>query len=564
MFALTTGLYSRNLSCIREYVQNSYDEPSEASNIQISIENGINLLIKDNGKGMNEEDLRKSLGVGLFTKDFGKSEGMYGIGIWSGVAVCNKLVIVTKKIQTSEKLRVEINCGEIRENSSKNIPILKFLTDNTGEIEHIPVPENEFDKSYTLIRLEDITPGGIDLFTEKNLIEYVSQNLPVAVSKEFQFKEDIAKNFENSGYYRTINVTVNGNEVNRLHSIREQLRGFELKPFVKDNDIFALCWFSLNKSGDSLKRDRGFTLRHNGFVVRDWKSLRSEINGRFNDRFIGEIHLVQYNPKLKPTAPRNELIPNEITIELYNQIRQFFSKLQRINSYVTVNIASPKKKMEEVIKTDSFEDKRKGIKEIQAKNFKENLNFLEKDSSLQSLSKQLQQESSKVQGDFGKIKNMFDEVIKKNPPGRIELKKIVSSMTNDKQLQKNIETLMSEKHEGDLTIDPFNSLKESIEKLTKKKFSKFSDACNEIGQTITLFKGAKNERDSNNDVKAFFKQAYKIFRNLPEHAKGTMSTKWFDDAPNQEAIKAGVMALLTLIDNMIKRMTYSEDPVKSQ
>ena len=564
MFALTTGLYSRNLSCIREYVQNSYDESSAASSVQISIENGINLIIKDNGKGMNEEDLRKSLGVGLFTKNFEKSEGMYGIGIWSGVAVCNKLVIVTKKIKAREKMRVEIKCGEIRDNSSKNIPILKFLTDNTGEIEHIPVPENEFDKSYTLIRLEDITPGGTDLFTEKNLIEYISQNLPVPLSKEFQFREDIVKNFEVPGYYRTINITVNGNEVNRLYIIREQLRGFELKPFGKDNNIFALCWFSLNKAGDSLKKDRGFTLRHNGFVVRDWKSLRSEINGRFNDRFIGEIHLVQNNAKLKPTAPRNDLIQNEITTERYSQIRQFFSHLQRINSYVTVNIASPQKKMDQIIKADSLEVKRKGIKEIQNKNFKENLGFLEKDSSLQGLSKQLQQESLKVQDDFGKTKDTIEEEIKKNPPGRTELKKTVSSLTKDEQLQKNIETLMSEKHEGDLTLDPFNSLKESIEKLTKKKFSKFPDACNEIGQSITLFKGAKTERDSNNDVKEFFKHAYRIFRNLPEHAKGTMSTKWFDEAQNQDSIKAGVMALLTLIDNMIKRMTYSEDPGKNQ
>ncbi len=554
MFAITTGLYSRNLSCIREYIQNSYDEPSSASTVTISLENDINLVLKDDGKGMDEEQLTKALGVGLYTKNFEKAEGMYGIGIWSGVAVCNKLVIITKKEGAKQKLRIEIDSKGLRDNSAKNIAALVFLSNNTGDIDHIDVPESEYKESYTIIRLEDISPGGRDLFTEKKIIEYISQNLPVPVYKDFKFYQDITNTFENSGYYRSIKVTVNASEVYRLYEVPEELREFETKTFTYNNSVIALCWFALNKNGDALKKERGFTLRHNGFVIRDWQSLKSEINGRFNDRFLGEIHLVHENLNLKPTAPRNDLIQNEVSMELYDQVRQFFLKLQRLNSYVSVNISSPKKKIKSIENMGSLDEKKKGVSEIQRKNFKENLDFLKNDPSFEKLGKQLQQESTQVQDEFRIVRDEVMEETKKNPPGRIELKKAVSSMTGDKELKDTINTLMEGKHEGDLTIDPFNPLKEKIEKLTNKKFSNFTQACDEIGKTLTLFDGADSENDSNDDVKVFFKKAYRIFRNIPEHAKGSKSTDWFDNSNNRDVIKAGVMALLTLIGNMIDRM----------
>lgn len=558
MLAITNGLYSRNLSCVREYIQNSYDDPSSASIVQITLENGNNLAIRDNGRGMDEEQLTKALGIGLFTKNFDTSEGMYGIGIWSGVAVCNKLVIITKRKDIPKKLRIEIDSKSIRENSMKNIPALDFLSSNIGEIEQIPVPESEINESYTIIRLEDVSPGGADLFTEKKVTEYVSKNLPVPVNMEFQFHDNIANTLENK-YYRPINVTVNGREVYRLYDVSEEFIDFETKTFTYKNDIVALCWFSLNKKlGDALRKERGFTLRHNGFVIRDWKSLKSEINGRFNDRFIGEIHLVNTNLSLRSTAPRNDLIQNEVSEELYKQIRKFFLELQGINSYVSVNISSPEKKIRSIEKVTSTIEKNKIINDISKKNFKSTLSNIKNDKSLNNLATKLEQDSSKVKDEFNKVSIEVKEEVKNNPPGRPDLKKAVSSMTSNEEMRNTISTLMEEKHEGDYTIDPFNHLKEMIEKLTDRKFSNFTTACDEIGKTITLFKGAKSEKDSNDDVKNFFKNAYRIFRNIPEHARSTNSTAWFQISPNRDNIKAGTMALITLIGNMIDCMKLKD------
>jgi hypothetical protein len=210
--------------------------------------------------------------------------------------------------------------------------------------------------------------------------------------------------------------------------------------------------------------------------------------------------------------------------------------------------------MQEIGKSESMEERKKKVNEINDKNFKETLDFLKKDPSLETLGEKLKQESAEVKAEFRKVSGEVKEEAKKNPPGRTEIKKTISSLTTDQELQKTINTLMSEKHEGDFTIDPFNPLKEKIEKLTKRKFSNFTQACDEIGKTITLFDGANSEKDSNDDVKLFFKNAHRIFRNIPEHAKGSKSTEWFDNSPSREAIKAGVMSLLTLIGNMIERM----------
>jgi len=560
MLAITNGLYSRSLSCIREYVQNAYDQPSSAKRIDINLENGLNWIINDDGSGMNESELKIALGVGIYTKNYGKAEGIFGIGIWSGIAVCNKLVIITKKAQSREKLRIEVNARGIREDSIKNIPIIDFLTNNTGEIEIIEASEHDYDKSYTIIRLEDITPGGLNIFTENEMIHYVSENLPVEVDPEFKFANEIRKDF-NGKNYRTLEIYVNGNSIYRLDGVKEELRNYYTIDFkVKDRTI-AKCWYSLNKSGVALKGDRGITIRHNGFVVMDWGKLRSLIKGRFNDRFIGEIHVENTEPMLRPIAPRNDFQQNEVSDELYEQVLKFLIDMQRVNSFATVNIYSPLKKMDDAEKSDkSIADRAKTVNEIQDKNFTEDPSFLNKEKSYSKLKEDLENDSKAAKEKFDEFKEKVENEKKTSDPTTPEIKKIISGLTENKDLQKNIETLMTGKHSNDFNIDPFNPLKEKIGKKVDKNFNTFSNACEEIGKTLTLFKGIDNKERINEDehVKNLFIAAYNLFRNIPEHKAKTEKTKWFDSAKNKDKIKRGVMCLLTLIDNMIDQLESIE------
>lgn len=74
---ITAGLYDGNLNCIREYVQNSID--SGAKNITIGFENGRDLIIKDDGNGMSENELERSLSLGVSDKK-DEDVGWRGIG----------------------------------------------------------------------------------------------------------------------------------------------------------------------------------------------------------------------------------------------------------------------------------------------------------------------------------------------------------------------------------------------------------------------------------------------------------------------------------------------------
>lgn len=560
MLAITTGMYARSLSCLREYVQNSYDKPSLATKIEITSENsGVNWVITDNGVGMNEAELTKALGVGVYTKDYGETEGLFGIGIWSGIAVCDRLIIITKKKNDDIKLRLEISAKQIREDAINNRPILDFLTSNTSEIEIIHVTGNEVAKSFTTVRLEGTSAAGQGVFSEKNVIDYLSKNVPVSLDPSFQFAAEVKQKFETDKFYRPIEISVNGNIVTRISNLKEKLINIYQKSFYYNGKVIADCWFSFNSKGDALKGDRGFTLRHNGFTVANWERLRSLVMGRFNDRFIGEIHVDRSIKELKPVASRSDFQQNEISDALYEQIKQFLIDMQRSNSFMTTNVHSPEKKIEESKAARYLtEDRIKVIKNIEEKNFKEDLKFLDKDPALKDMKADLQIVEAEAKKKFNEFKNEVKEEKKNLPPSKPETKKVISELTEDKELKRNIETLMTGKHERDITIDPFNTLKERIQKKVNKKFSYFGEACDEIGKSLTLFKGAKSEKESNDDVKVFFKKSYRLFRNIPEHAKGTNSTRWIDEAGNISEIKTGIMALLTLIANMIERMELKE------
>ncbi len=564
MFAITSGLYSRSLSCIREYIQNAYDPPANAKNVKIYSENGTNWIIEDDGEGMNNIELARALDVGRYTKTMDKSEGRFGIGIWSGISVCNKMVILTKKMNSGKISRIEINAKEIREKSQGNIPLLDFLSDNTGEIEQIDANEDQYDKGFTIIRMEDTSPGGLNLFNEKSIIKYVSENLPVPVDPKFIHAKEIEETYGNSSY-RAINVKVNNKEVYRLSGVKGNLSRMYPINFDHNGKSIAKGWYCMNMDGNTLKGTRGISVRHNGFLVMDWGKVRALIQGRFNDRFVGEIFVNNTEPMLLPVASRDNFQQNDVSSMLDESLSSLLKDLQRINSFVTVNISSPERKIEQAEKSElSPRDKANVVANIKSKNFKEDISFLDKDKNFADIKKDLLDSQNNTKAKFDNFKDKVDQEIKDAKPTRVDAKEFISSLTPNPALQNTVKTLMLGRHSDDLIIDPFNPLKEKIQEkistIEKKHFSYFSDAYEEIGKTLTLFKGSSEEKKNNDYVKDLFRASYKLFRNIPEHAKNTASTDWYLKSKNQEMIKNGVMALIALIDNMINEMELIGDP----
>jgi len=107
---------------------------------------------------MDREELIHSLGIGVSNKSE-EDIGWRGVGIWSGVPVCRRIVIITKKKENS-KYRIEINNDLIRNESLSNKSILEILSNATGEIEDLSLGNNESyeDDHFTIISWNQYCP----------------------------------------------------------------------------------------------------------------------------------------------------------------------------------------------------------------------------------------------------------------------------------------------------------------------------------------------------------------------------------------------------------------------
>ncbi len=117
---LTNEIYDSPLALIRENLQNAYDAVrmrfassgtlNTGGRIDISVDNG-EILIKDNGIGMNEEVLRDNFwqaGSSGKHSDQARKAGVvgtFGIGAMANFGVCTRLIVETRAIGSTETLR---------------------------------------------------------------------------------------------------------------------------------------------------------------------------------------------------------------------------------------------------------------------------------------------------------------------------------------------------------------------------------------------------------------------------------------------------------------------------
>ncbi len=567
MYAITNGLYSRDVSTIREYFQNAYDPPALATEINIDFDNnGLNCSIKDNGTGMNADDLKRALGVGIFTKKE-DSEGIFGIGIWSGIAVCDKLVIITKKRGTPKKLRIEINAKAIREDSTNNVKLTDFLSERTGDIEQIDTA-TEIERNYTIVRLENIleilrnTKDEKKAFNEQGIIEFASKNLPVPMDPNFKFANKIIDEFDKL-YIHPINLTVGSTRILRHPGLKDNVREPVIQTFSanvpsengesKELPIVKV-WGSLNREYITLDEElRGIDFRHNGFKIEDWSSVRAIKGGTFHERWVGEIHVIR--PELlRPTTGRNAFQPVPWRDDIDAKISTWLTEMQGFNSFVSVGISGLKREINKLKSPDLTKSKKQEIiKKVREKNLGAELKSLEKKPEYTSLVKELKNEQEAVIKEFEAIKSEIEIQGITDQPSRPDIKNAIGSLPANQKLSQQLKTLMESKHQKDLKIDPFITLKEQIESLTKERYGSFNEAVNAIGVKLTLYQKSNHRTENDADLKAFFKGLNKVFRNLFEHASEE-TNEWFNKSKNVEKLKDGYSALIAFISLIIDEL----------
>ena len=567
MFAITNGLYSRDVSAIREYFQNAYDPPALATEITINFDNnGLNCSIKDNGIGMDEADLRKALGVGIYTKNK-DSEGIFGIGIWSGIAVCDKLVIITKKKGRTEKLRIEIDAKAIREDSTNNVKLTDFLSKRTGNIQHLNA-EMEVEQSFTIVRLENILDvlrkvnNEKEAFNEEGVREFASKNLPVPIDPHFTFATEVVNEFDKL-YMRPVNLIVGNKRVFRHSGLKDHVRKPVIQVFsikvpgeneeTRDLPVVKI-WASLNREYVTLDEElRGIDFRHNGFKIEDWGLVRAIKGGTFHERWVGEIHVIR--PELlRPTAGRNDFQPVPWREDLDAKISTWLSEMQRINSYVSVGISGVKREVEKLKSPDLTKSKKLEIvKKVIEKNLSTDLKSLENKPEYTSLVQELNAEHEAIKKEFETIKGTVEAQDSSDDLTRPDIKKAIGALPTNKKLSRELKTLMESQHQKDLKIDPFITLKEQIESMTKDRYKSFSEAVDVIGTKLTLYPKSKHQKENDNELKAFLKNMNGVFRNLFEHASEETNA-WFKKSKNVEKLKDGYSALIAFISLIIDEL----------
>ena len=567
MYAITSGLYSRDVSAIREYFQNAYDPPASASEIHIDFDNnGLNCVIKDNGNGMDDGELKRALGVGIYTKKQ-DSEGIFGIGIWSGIAVCDKIVIITKKKGSTVKLRLEIEGKAIREDSINNVKLTDFLTQRTGDIQHINAGD-EVNESFTIIRLENISDALRNIrdkkraFNEEGVIEFASRNLPVPIDPNFAFAKNVKDEFDDK-FMRKVTLFVGNKKIFRHTSLEDNVRQPVIEVFsatIPGNDgklvdiPVVKAWASLNKEYVTLsKEDRGIDFRHNGFKIEDWSSVQAIKGGTFHERWVGEIH-IERTDLLRPTASRDAFQEVPWRDALDEKISTWLSEMQRINSFVSVGISGVYREIKNLNSPDITKSKKLDtIKKAKEKNWNVNLKSLENKPEYKSLISELYEEQKQAKKEFETIADAIKTEDSNEQPTRPDMKKAIVSIAPNPQVQDAIQTLMEKKYEDETQVDPFVKLKKQIEKKTNETFSTFTEAANVIGEKLTLYPYSKNSKEKDESLKKFFKDANMIFRNFFEHGSDKTNA-WFKESDNRKELKYGLAALIAFISNIIDEL----------
>lgn len=332
---LTRGMYPDPKDALREYIQNGVDAKSTHINVKIRQNN---IIVQDNGFGMDYQTLRKAARIGVSDKNPSKDVGFMGIGIYSAYHLCDKLTITSKKEgstpnrlimrfadmkSTLSEQRVLRLSGEI--DGDRVIDLQTLLETFVDITEPNEMSDQDFPTIGTRVELAGISEY---FYSEISNIEITSKYLQDVLPLKFN-----ADNFSNaalieekindackrnSSYFESVNVTLQVNSQTRelykpysdtdFHNNHSEGEPHILE--IKDDEFFyGVAWGCLNSERRKIKNSdlRGFLIRKQGFAIgRRSSAVKHFPRGNtFFDRYIGEIIIT--NPNLLPNASRNDI-----------------------------------------------------------------------------------------------------------------------------------------------------------------------------------------------------------------------------------------------------------------
>lgn len=569
--AITAGLYDGNLNCLREYVQNSID--SKAKIVDIDFENNeMDLVIRDDGCGMDRQELEKALHLGRSEKT-DASIGWRGIGIWSGVPACQRIVIITKKVNHS-KYKVEINAEKLRDQYNLDIPAAQVLTEVTSEIEELPLESDESleNSQFTIIRLEYLLPNQRTIYTKKDIREYLSQVVPAPFDTDtFKLGNVINKKLQENGIELVdtkifFEITPIYRPPNSDDLFFNQI--IEKQFFVK-KELVAYAWVLTSKNNKVLsKPNRGIYFKKKGVTIGDENLVINQHEGSYNYWHYGEIHII--TNKLRENAPRNNFeYNNEIIEPFYKQVGSFIQQLQQQNQYqsdkvVSKNVTKAKKLLDEGKIKEAEEEIGKANKRLERKR------SFPTDPVLQEMKKTLDKESDKNITGIKEIKKEIEE--KKAVPPRDPIKEKRELFDNyiktcNPALRKHL-TKTTKKGKIEFNIAAMDPIKELLQQKTGliqndiHKLSKRAYDWRDIskGASGPLLELSYPYRDRYFGV--MIQALQELFINPFKHDRGKTRFEYFETMTEEEKLGTALdyYAALSLIYRLIEKSKRIRDP----
>lgn len=347
---LTRGMYPDPKDALREYIQNGVD--AKASHIDVKIRQN-NIIVHDNGYGMNYATLRKAARIGVSDKNPSKDVGFMGIGIYSAYHLCNSLTIISKKegelpnrlvMRFSEMKSALKEQRELRQSGSidsdKAIDLQTLLESFVDITDDGEMANELFPNVGTRVELSGVSEY---FYSEISNIDVTAKYLQEVVplkfdSGKFKYANEIEAEIKsacekNDSVYESIDLTLQVNSEHRRLFKPYQDSDFHndiaenmyLYPIKANSVFYGVMWGCLNSERKKIKNLdlRGFLIKKQGFAI----GKRSDVvkhfprGNTFFDRYIGEVIIT--NPQLLPNASRNDIE--------YSPIRErFFSALTEL------------------------------------------------------------------------------------------------------------------------------------------------------------------------------------------------------------------------------------------
>jgi len=574
---ITWGLYDGNLNCLREYVQNGIDSGEkgdlQCQNINIYFENkGNDLIIRDDGPGMNESELTEALKVGISRK--GKNKiGWRGIGIWSGVPVSRNIVILTKK-KGGEKLRIRIDNIKLRTESEKSRLAYEVLTEITSEITKEQVSKNESEEHYTEIRLESILPTQRRIFSSKAIKEYLIRNVPASFNKEkFKFASVINRELAKNGVeYPNVKIRFNNKEIYRPPDADTIfIENIIFKQFEINGEKVATGWFLTTDQNRTLKKDldnSGIFFKKKGFTIGDENTVVDLYQKTYHAWQNGEIHII--SDKIRENSSRSnfEYLEDNLVIDFFDEIKEFIGELIKLNHYQSEKSILKKHvdDLREKIERGDIRGARDKLI-IYRERLKRKKKFPE-DESLQQHKKIIDKITDKNVIEITLLEQLFMKK-KKQFETKAGIDKILDRIDDcPYALKKDLKKLcINGKLEPEMNItgEIVKLLKNKtglndneLVELSRKAYGWNKVTDHESKNILTITKGKNIWRDKFLGVMIY--AIHELFVNAAKHDKGKPEFEWFEKLNYEERceILAGVVSTISLFYRLIDKSTKRE------